>query len=385
MQLPMLGPCEWDIPDPPCQTDKWESLTAEARHRAKSTAAFLLWGATGRQFGRCEQTIRPCKESCGQYWPIAGQSSCQPWSMLNWGRSGPCGCSDHPCSCSEVCEVELPGWYPEPVKIMLHGYSLDLRHTRVDNGRYLVLEKPPNEWWLPGECPPEPEPEPVEVDCCDSKCGCGGCGHGGCGCGHPDSGDCACDGGGSHGGDHSGGCGCGSAGNGCVAPSCGRSTAPGSCCGGSSVSPPRVHPCDDSLIDLCCWPKCQDLSLPDTAIGTWSITFKHGIPLPLELRYAAADLALEVAKACNGDACTLPSGVTSVVRQGVSYDIERGLELSPQGAIRKFNISSVDSIIATLNPYGVVAPMQIVSPDLPSGGYGRTTTWRPGWGHHAVR
>jgi hypothetical protein len=56
-------------------------------------------------------------------------------------------------------------------------------------------------------------------------------------------------------------------------------------------------------------------------------------------------LAMEYARACSGGKCRLPTGVTSVVRQGVSYTVAAGA--FPGGVT---GIREVDSFIALWNP-----------------------------------
>ena len=73
-------------------------------------------------------------------------------------------------------------------------------------------------------------------------------------------------------------------------------------------------------------PETQDLDKPDTEPGTWSITYSRSYPVLADGRLAVAQLALEFAKACKPKAkCSLPRGVTSVVRNGVSFTIEAGM------------------------------------------------------------
>ena len=73
-------------------------------------------------------------------------------------------------------------------------------------------------------------------------------------------------------------------------------------------------------------PSYQNLNLPDTEPGTWSITYSRSYPVLLDGRIAVANLALEFAKACEPKGkCSLPRGVTSVVRNGVTFSLESGL------------------------------------------------------------
>lgn len=73
-------------------------------------------------------------------------------------------------------------------------------------------------------------------------------------------------------------------------------------------------------------PASQDLNKPDTAEGTWSITYSRSFPVLEDGRIAVALLAQEFVKACQPRGkCALPRGVTSVVRNGVSFTVEAGL------------------------------------------------------------
>lgn len=74
------------------------------------------------------------------------------------------------------------------------------------------------------------------------------------------------------------------------------------------------------------FPETQDLNKPDTELGTWSITYSQSYPVLADAKIAVAYLAMEFANACKPKAkCSLPKGVTSVVRNGVSFTIEAGL------------------------------------------------------------
>lgn len=95
-------------------------------------------------------------------------------------------------------------------------------------------------------------------------------------------------------------------------------------------------------------PAYQDLNKADTQPGTWSITYSKSYPVLADGRLAVALLAAEFAKACQPKKkCSLPRGVTSVVRNGVSFTIEAGL--FPGGLT---NIDIVDQYILKWVPAG---------------------------------
>jgi hypothetical protein len=95
-------------------------------------------------------------------------------------------------------------------------------------------------------------------------------------------------------------------------------------------------------------PSTQDLNKPDSAAGTWSITYSRSYPVLVDARIAVAFLAMEFAEACKPKGkCKLPRGVTSVVRNGVTFSIEAGL--FPNGLT---GIEIVDAFILKWAPAG---------------------------------
>lgn len=93
------------------------------------------------------------------------------------------------------------------------------------------------------------------------------------------------------------------------------------------------------------WPTTQNLDLPDTETGTFSVTYLNTAPVDGNGAYAAAKLAIQYARACKGGTCDLPETVTSIVRQGVSYDLPAGSFPNGETGIRE-----VDAFIAIWNP-----------------------------------
>lgn len=72
-------------------------------------------------------------------------------------------------------------------------------------------------------------------------------------------------------------------------------------------------------------PSVQNLDLPLSEVGTWGVTYSRSHPVGAEGEIAVAILAKEFAEACKPRGkCSLPKGVQSVVRNGVSFTIESG-------------------------------------------------------------
>lgn len=98
------------------------------------------------------------------------------------------------------------------------------------------------------------------------------------------------------------------------------------------------------------WPACQDLSLPDTEPGTYSVTYLWGAETPTLGKLAAAQLAAELWKAQPGNQgeCRLPSRVTRIVRQGIEMTkIVSTADLLREGMT---GLQMVDAFLAQVNP-----------------------------------
>jgi hypothetical protein len=115
------------------------------------------------------------------------------------------------------------------------------------------------------------------------------------------------------------------------------------------------------------WPICQDMNQPWDAVGSFAVRYYDGVAPNSSLDYAAGVLALEYYKACTNGACQLPSGVTNVVRQGVSMEIANGLFINGYTGIKV-----VDSVISIYNPFGNKVRPVVMSPDVQPA---RTQTW----------
>lgn len=106
------------------------------------------------------------------------------------------------------------------------------------------------------------------------------------------------------------------------------------------------------------WPKCQDMTAPDTAEGTMSVTYQRGAVLDSQGQYVAGLLAKEYLDACTSGECALPASVTTIIRQGVTMEFTQ--EVFPGN---RTGITAVDLWVAAWNPYGVKAPARVYSVD----------------------
>jgi hypothetical protein len=102
------------------------------------------------------------------------------------------------------------------------------------------------------------------------------------------------------------------------------------------------------------WPTSQDLTLPTTEPGTWSVQYTYGSdPPPLGIS-AATQLACELYKECSGQACVLPKGVTRITRQGVTIDKLAFTSWSYRDGRWATGLPLVDAFLAASNPVGLI-------------------------------
>lgn len=112
----------------------------------------------------------------------------------------------------------------------------------------------------------------------------------------------------------------------------------------------------------CPFPAYQDLALPDTAAGTWSVTYLNAmVPDGLAARVVTA-LAYEFALACSGEKkkCRLPANVATIVRTGVTMTMTN--KMFPEG---RTGLPEVDAWVSSINPRGRRQQTRVYSPDAP--------------------
>lgn len=110
------------------------------------------------------------------------------------------------------------------------------------------------------------------------------------------------------------------------------------------------------------WPLCQDMSLPDGAAGTFDVTVTYGAPPPISGVEAARALACELYKLKTPAAgeCRLPSGVTQILRQGLTVT-KQAQRVWNQG---QTGIIAVDAFLMAYNPNGRRRRGRVWSPDI---------------------
>lgn len=139
-----MGPCGWTIPDPLC-SDTWATTDPAIQSAARDYAALVLWAATGREFGLCEITVKPCRyEQCGSdLWNFFGWS----WASGTWmpyifqGQWFNCMCPGV-CCCEPRCQVRLMGDVEEIIEVLIDGVAVDPATYFVNDKTWLVRTAP---------------------------------------------------------------------------------------------------------------------------------------------------------------------------------------------------------------------------------------------------
>lgn len=311
------APCGWN-PNAPCSSGPCCPDTTSdpaIAIRAQSLASSILWRLTGYQFGCCEVTVRPCKpKTCDPiqlsqliYWdsraylqfgaPNMGVLSFFPTLIGGQVFNISCGCPSGCCSCEADCEIKLPGPICSVTNVTVDGVVLDPAWYRVMDGDTLVF----NHILAadPGYAAgivTENALKTEEALGLDSA-------------GTP-----------------------------------------------SAYTPDLVT--EAKYASYC--PPCQDYNLPAGEVGTWSITYTIGTPVPEDLNFAAGLYACELAKALVSDkSCGLPARVQSVARQGLT---EKLIDPTVLADIGLTGLPTVDLIIRMFNPNHLTQPARVWFP-----------------------
>lgn len=147
-------PCEWPVNVDCCP--EWDTTDPTLQADATAWATSILWALTGRRFGTCEITVRPCGGGCRDggwmTWPVYldGNSGAAGGGMIPFvDQSGTwrnCACIGA-CACKARCEVWLPGPVASVTSVVVDGVAVDPSAYRVDNNSILVRQD--------GDCWPE--------------------------------------------------------------------------------------------------------------------------------------------------------------------------------------------------------------------------------------
>lgn len=135
-----MGPCSpWN----PIWTCDVSTSSPTATGYAATMATRVLWGLTGRQYGQCTITWRPCRQDCSPEWEWPGRLPGYGMGMLDYIQDSwflmSCGrCPGNDCSCTYVPQIELPAPVDTIVSVKLDGTPMATGSYRLDENKYLV-------------------------------------------------------------------------------------------------------------------------------------------------------------------------------------------------------------------------------------------------------
>jgi hypothetical protein len=121
------------------------------------------------------------------------------------------------------------------------------------------------------------------------------------------------------------------------------------------------------------WPACARNDLDDNQPGTFSVNYLFGASVPWAGKQAANQLACEIFKSCAGSGsgeCALPTGVTRVTRQGITFERAFFSRDTQTGAWRT-GLALVDMFLNTYNPNGIPRRATFYSASPRRSKYGR--------------
>lgn len=137
-----FGPCaDWPV--------TWmcdvSTTSPAATGQAVEVATYWLWAMSGRQFGTCTVTLRPCRRDCADGYGMADLGP--PWTpgmypvpaLIGglWFNIA-CGSCGDTCACTSLSEVVLPAPVSSVVSVKVDGSPLATGSYRVDDNRLLI-------------------------------------------------------------------------------------------------------------------------------------------------------------------------------------------------------------------------------------------------------
>lgn len=119
--------------------ENWSAASDAVKAYALEQATLVLWAATGRRFGLCAVTVRPCSPPD----PLLYRTYPVPPAGGYWGGTSIVGGVWYSCGCTAGCacspsEIVLPGPVAAVVSAVQDGVTIDPSGYRLDPGGRLV-------------------------------------------------------------------------------------------------------------------------------------------------------------------------------------------------------------------------------------------------------
>lgn len=139
-EAPEAG-CIWPVIYP-CAQD----ADAEVQEWSEQMAIEILWAASGRRFGLCHSTYRPCRVGCEvgvpviEAWTLVGNNEwLDLWGSTMFAVIG-CGCQNQ-CSCARLESIDL--WHSNVravTEVMIDGVELDEDAYRLSHNKLIRVD-----------------------------------------------------------------------------------------------------------------------------------------------------------------------------------------------------------------------------------------------------
>lgn len=143
-----LEPCGWtvDLCDD-CCSDEVSGLDPTQWDAIQKMAVMFLWRATGKQFGLCENTYRPCRRRCdGSSWGWPLGSPFVPWRVNDAWVNLSCRSCPGECGCGgAVSEIRL-SQTAAVTNIRIDGVDEDPEALVAVYDRYRIVRIDGEEW-----------------------------------------------------------------------------------------------------------------------------------------------------------------------------------------------------------------------------------------------
>ncbi|MER7742299.1 hypothetical protein ABTX34_28960 [Streptomyces sp. NPDC096538] len=113
-----------------------------------------------------------------------------------------------------------------------------------------------------------------------------------------------------------------------------------------------------------CWPSCQDMAAAPGEPGTFTVTYRIGLPVDEAAIAAVSELTCHLLKGCGGNGscgCTSSRNFTRYVRQGVELEMPDPQVIYSQG---RTGLPLVDAWLMVVNPNRLDSPSRVYSPDF---------------------
>lgn len=142
----MEGPCGGWVPNTSLCAS-WAGLSDEQKAYASRVAVLVLWAATGRRFGLCAQTLRPCWQQQAplyESFPV-GYYGEGYWTLLGVAGGvqvlGGCACASG-CQCSPP-QLALPPVAHSVVDVTIDGVALPAASYQLRGGYLIRMDGQP--------------------------------------------------------------------------------------------------------------------------------------------------------------------------------------------------------------------------------------------------